>query len=132
MIDLAGCVIRDQDGRILLLHRNTEKFSHWELPGGKVEENESPKSAAAREIREELQLGVKIVRKLGEETFSDLNGQYNYHWYLADIAHGTPQIGEPDKFDDLGHFHVAEMPNLELSANMKKLHRKLALQEITF
>ena len=34
---LAGCVITDSDGNILLVHRSTPKRTQWEIPGGKLE-----------------------------------------------------------------------------------------------
>ena len=36
----------------------------WEFPGGKIEANESPRSALIREIREELQIDVSPMKKL--------------------------------------------------------------------
>ncbi len=34
-INLAGGILKDNKGRILLIHRNTLKLKQWELPGGK-------------------------------------------------------------------------------------------------
>lgn len=50
------------DGKLLLLksaHRD-----HWLLPGGKIDQNESPVAAAVRELKEELGLELEIKRLL--------------------------------------------------------------------
>jgi len=41
-LQLAGCVIENNEGKILLLHRNTPERQQWETPGGKIEPNEEP------------------------------------------------------------------------------------------
>jgi 8-oxo-dGTP pyrophosphatase MutT (NUDIX family) len=48
----AGAVIRDADGRVLLV-RPTYKPT-WELPGGALEPDESPLTACRRELGEEI------------------------------------------------------------------------------
>jgi 8-oxo-dGTP pyrophosphatase MutT (NUDIX family) len=53
----AGIVFVSPEGRILLLRRSDkeENFAgHWALPGGGVEEGETPEEGAAREAREEM------------------------------------------------------------------------------
>ena len=45
-IALAGCVIKDDQDRILLIHRNTPKRTQWEIPGGKIEEGEVAEATA--------------------------------------------------------------------------------------
>lgn len=59
-IALAGCIIKDTKKRILLIHRNTAKRTHWEIPGGKIEKGETAAAAASREIQEELGVEVNI------------------------------------------------------------------------
>jgi 8-oxo-dGTP diphosphatase len=49
----------DEQGRVLLVHQ-TYAGSKWALPGGVVEENESPWDAAVREAKEETGLDVEI------------------------------------------------------------------------
>lgn len=58
----AGALFRDADGRILLVKPAYK--DGWDLPGGVVEEDESPKAACRREVREELGLELAIGRLL--------------------------------------------------------------------
>lgn len=57
MIQLAGNIIIE-DGEILLLDRKDE--DHWEIPGGKVEKDESPTQTAVRESEEEIGAEVEL------------------------------------------------------------------------
>lgn len=49
-------LVRDHDGRVLLC--NLTYKTDWDLPGGVVEVNESPREAVGREIQEELGLEI--------------------------------------------------------------------------
>jgi ADP-ribose pyrophosphatase YjhB (NUDIX family) len=55
--DAAAAVIFDAEGRVLLMREAYER-ERYGLPGGVIEEGESPRSAAIRETREELGLAV--------------------------------------------------------------------------
>ena len=58
----SGALFRDESDRILLVKPAYKEG--WGLPGGVVEENESPKSACIREIKEELGLELPVGRML--------------------------------------------------------------------
>jgi 8-oxo-dGTP diphosphatase len=58
----AGVLFRDAVGRVLLV-KPTYKDG-WEIPGGYVEAGESPRAAAAREVKEELGLAVHLTEML--------------------------------------------------------------------
>ncbi|WP_051570958.1 NUDIX domain-containing protein [Cryptosporangium arvum] len=58
----AAVLFTDGDGRVLLVEPTYKP--DWEIPGGTVERNESPRAAAAREIEEELGLRVAPGRLL--------------------------------------------------------------------
>ena len=58
----AGVLFRDAEGRILLV-KPTYKEG-WDIPGGYVEPGESPRTAARREVREELGIDVEVGRLL--------------------------------------------------------------------
>ena len=52
----AGALFLNQQQRVLLV--NPTYKTHWEIPGGMVEENEAPGAACRREISEELGLDM--------------------------------------------------------------------------
>jgi ADP-ribose pyrophosphatase YjhB (NUDIX family) len=58
----AGVLFLDEAGRILLV--NPTYKPQWEIPGGIVELNESPRQAAEREVQEELGLAKPLNRLL--------------------------------------------------------------------
>ncbi|MDQ4501446.1 NUDIX hydrolase [Sinomonas sp. ASV322] len=53
----AGLVIRDDEGRVLVVKPNYKEG--WLLPGGTVDPGEAPRTAARREGREELGLDIE-------------------------------------------------------------------------
>ena len=61
---MAAAVLFFDDADRLLLVEPAYTKTHWELPGGTVEANESPRAAAVREIEEELGLTVEPGRLL--------------------------------------------------------------------
>lgn len=121
-LNLAGGILKDNEGRILLLHRNTSKLKQWELPGGKIEYNEDPSEAAVRELEEELGVGVSIIGYVGNKEFVENGYVMNYHWFECMIIKGIPKLME-DKFDILKFWNVSELNDIyeELSPNMKNL-----------
>ena len=64
----------------------------WEFPGGKVEPGETEEAAAVRELREELDLEVKVGAALGAG--QAINEQYLLRVYLAELLAGEPVLRE--------------------------------------
>lgn len=58
----AGCLLYDESGRVLLVDPTYKK--NWEIPGGTVEERESPWHACRREVKEEIGLDIAPSRLL--------------------------------------------------------------------
>jgi 8-oxo-dGTP diphosphatase len=60
------CVIREKDGRVLLIRRKNEPFKGaYALPGGFVDIGETVEAACRREVREEAGLELGELRLLG-------------------------------------------------------------------
>ncbi len=125
IIKLAGCILLNDRHQIGLLHRNKNGITQWELPGGKIEQNEAAEAAAKRELKEELGIDVRIVKRVGEAEFESGDMSYHYTWFLANIQNGTPTICEPETFDQFQYFDFSELHALELSGNMQQLLKQL-------
>lgn len=106
---LAGVILTDEDGGILLIHRSTARRTQWEIPGGKIEPGEDPATAARREALEELGISVRIIRELGSQAFEEDGHVIMYTWFLADAGGAEPVIGEPDKYDCIRYWTLDEL-----------------------
>ena len=64
VVVVAGVAV--EDGRVMLCRRKKDALEgeKWEFPGGKLERGESPEAALARELREELNVSVRVGRLL--------------------------------------------------------------------
>ncbi|MFI6832680.1 (deoxy)nucleoside triphosphate pyrophosphohydrolase [Kribbella sp. NPDC050241] len=92
-----------RDGRVLAAYR-PDPDGGWEFPGGKVEPGETEEQAAVREIREELDLEIKVGESLGPAV--DISERYRLRVYRASIVAGDPVLRE---HDELRWFAPAEL-----------------------
>ena len=130
-LKLAGCIITDKQGRILLLHRNTDTWQHWEVPGGKVEEGEEPKTTAIREAKEELGVNVEIKKLLGQRAFAEKDYMLHYTWYQARIVKGKVKITEPEIFDNYKYFALDDLHSVTLSTGAQAFLAMLEAGEVS-
>lgn len=133
-IRLAGCVIKDDQGRLLLLHRNTAKRQQWEIPGGKLDPGEDERITAARELKEEVGVDVTVQTLLGTKSFVEDGHTMVYTWFLATIANGTPRAMEQqthDRCEFLDFGKIQEMGR-ELSPNAWNFVREVVDGHIKF
>lgn len=129
-VALVGCVITDDAGRLLLLHRSEPNHTQWELPGGKLDGDDEPLVVgAAREMMEELGVDVIVGEPLGQTEFDEGETHYVYHWFAATIQSGTPVPKEADRYDRVQYFSLDEMRKLKgLSVNLQAVLRTLLEQ----
>ena len=59
-------VIEDERGNVVLIKRKYPPFKdYYALPGGFIEKGETPKKAIKREVKEETNLNIEIIKKIG-------------------------------------------------------------------
>ena len=111
--ELAGNLIVE-DSKILLIHREDE--GHWELPGGKVEDDETPTETAVREAREEIGVDVELQKPFYSGEFQHRGELFLWHCYIAETDE-EPEIQE-EKFDELRWMSSKELEELDLAPNV--------------
>jgi mutator protein MutT len=109
-----------ESGQLFLLYRADQQ--HWEVPGGKVEEGESPTEAAVREAKEEVDLEVELEKPFFSGEFEHLGELYLWHGYLASTQE-EPEIKE-ETFSEKKWFDEEELDELEkeeLAPNLRQI-----------
>lgn len=101
--DIAVGLVFD-DNEVLIQRRPDEGLlgGLWEFPGGKQEDGESPETACAREVWEELGVEVNV-----EDHFYTLSHAYSHfkitlHAFRCRIDNGTPEAREGQPFRWVG------------------------------
>lgn len=113
-------------GKVLVLYKHFHnKYDGWVLPKGTVEEGESHKETALREVLEETGAKARIMKYVGKS-------EYTFHvpedtvckdvyWYLmmADSYYSKPQREE--YFIDSGFYKYHEAYHLLKFSNEKQI-----------
>ena len=127
VIPCVGAVIKDDQGRLLLIKRGHEPGAGlWSVPGGRVEPGETDSEALVREMREETGLAVQAGPLLGrvrrpardgpaadggqERTVLDIRD------YAATVTGGTLCPG--DDAAEARWVAVSELPSLPITEGL--------------
>jgi 8-oxo-dGTP pyrophosphatase MutT (NUDIX family) len=115
-ISVKGVVV--QDGRVLLLRNEREE---WELPGGKLQRDETPEQCLAREIIEETEWTV---------TTGPILDSWLYHIAVVNkdvfiVTYGCYPTSDTApmvscEHTEVGLFTEAQVPDLTMPAGYKR------------
>jgi 8-oxo-dGTP diphosphatase len=114
----------ERDGRILLTRRGIEpRLGHWDLPGGFVEETESPEHAVRRELHEEtgLELETADLVRIDIEPYGER--------FVFSVTYRVTASGDPAPADDVVEvrwFGPADLPAEMAFPGQKKVLRDWA------
>jgi 8-oxo-dGTP diphosphatase len=108
----SGCLFFDEHGNILLV-KPTYKPG-WEIPGGSVEDNESPKQCCRREIQEELGIEREIGKLLVIDYNSETDEKTESLMFIFDGGTLTSSDTESIRLrrDELSEFRLFNVANL--------------------
>jgi 8-oxo-dGTP diphosphatase len=103
----------ERGGAYLVTRRleGTHLAGMWEFPGGKCDPEESHEACLAREMREELAVGVRIGEKILAVTHDYPERSVALHFYRCDlVGEPEPQLGQQMRWVPRGSLRALEMP----------------------
>lgn len=109
---VVAAVITSHDRVLLARHGAGHHHAGlWEFPGGKVEEGETPEQALVREIKEELDVDVRVGERLAVARLRHIE-----LWaFTATILQGSPRAIEHEEIAWVtrAEMEAREMPELD-------------------
>lgn len=93
-IEVVAAIIRKGDKLFATQRGYGEWKDWWELPGGKVEEGESPQAALVREIREELDADISVDKFLCTVEWDYPKFHLTMHCYLCSLLGDSLHLNE--------------------------------------
>lgn len=102
-----GIIFDPTKTQVLLIKRRD--IPVWVLPGGGLEQGETPEAGAMREVQEETGFQVSIIRKVAEYLPVNQLTQFS-HFFECQIDQGSAQRGFETK--EVRFFSLTQLPNL--------------------
>ena len=96
VIDVTCALIIDDKNRLFAAQRSETMALplKWELPGGKIEQNESPEDCIVREIHEEINIKIKIIKSITSSIHNYPNITINLIPFVCKIDSGEISLRE--------------------------------------
>ena len=90
------CAIILIENKILVAQRSDKMKLplKWEFPGGKLEENETEINCVKREIKEEINIDIEVVKKLSSSIYDYGAFKINLIPFIAKHVHGEIKLTE--------------------------------------
>ena len=99
-------LIKDNQVMVTKYKQGTPKEGYYDIPGGKIEEQETVEQTAMREMKEETGVKVSNLRNKGNMLVEYPNRKYDFTIFVTNEYEGEPQEFEENtsewiKIDDL-------------------------------
>lgn len=98
-----------EDNKLLTMFRRKIKSDgsvkeYYVIPGGGLEEGETLEENVIRELKEEFNVDIEIIKFLGTEEYDDTIANY----FLCKIVNGTPKLGgeELDRITPENYYEI--------------------------
>lgn len=112
-------VLLDRGRTVLLQNERAE----WELPGGRLEADETPRECVAREVLEELNLKVGVGPLLDAWVFEVLPGSHVLALAYGCFAEDFTGMARSAEHSEVGSFGLDELGGIALPAGYARMVR---------
>jgi len=86
-----------QDDKVVCIKYKTGEIGYLDIPGGKIEEGETPEEASIREVYEETGMTENKLISVGDTIIEYPDRIFNFKVYLATEFSGIPQEQEENE-----------------------------------
>lgn len=141
-IDVVAAVIVSDSGILATQRSHGEFKDRWEFPGGKIEPGETPEEALIREIREELDIEIRIDSFIDIVDYSYPDFRIRLHVFACSVVSGNITLKEHEslkwlKQDELSSIEWLPadrivMPALEKYLGNVTIDRKSVMPAYTY
>lgn len=90
-----GIILNEEEDKIVLVKRRFPPFqNHYALPGGYLQKKESLKNALKRELKEETNLDISVIKKIGyyDDPDRDPRGKVHSTAYICKVSNSDYQL----------------------------------------
>ncbi len=122
--DVAAAVTLREDGAVLVAQREVDDMlgGLWEFPGGKCDDGESLTDCLMREMEEELDVIVKVGRRLTVVEHAYTHFRITLHAFFCHLSQGEPRCLECAQFRWV---QPSDLDQLPMSVADRKIARTL-------
>ena len=128
---VGSAILVENNGKYLLGKRNKKNYlNFWVIPGGKVEWGENLHQAGIREIKEETNIDVEIVKFIEWKEIINLDDEYHRYvfFFLGKLKNDEFEIKTTDDVSEVKFYTVDELKKLEpLAESAKEIFKMLNL-----
>lgn len=122
---LTSAVIVVKDNKFLLGQRNKENCKgQWIFPGGGVDFGETVQDAAIREIKEETNLDVEIIKLIAHKELINVHGNYHSVVFFHLAKPKNDNIIANDDLSDVKYFDIEEIKKLNTVKSVEWILRE--------
>ena len=113
-----------EDNKLLTMFRRKVKKDgsvkeYYVIPGGGLEENETLEENVIRELKEEFNVDIEIVKFLSTEEYEDTIANY----FLCKLVNGTPKLGgeelermTSENYYEIRYIDLKDIDNYDINA----------------